>query len=53
MIQQVGVDRFLVGSDYCFDMGVDEPVKFVQELDLPAAQRNMILNGNAARLLKL
>lgn len=53
MIQQVGVDRFLVGSDYCFDMGVDEPVKFVQELDLPVAQRNMILNGNAARLLKL
>ncbi|MGH9689510.1 MAG: amidohydrolase family protein [Candidatus Acidiferrales bacterium] len=53
MIEQVGADRILTGSDYCFDMGVDEPVKFIQELDLPAIQRNMILNGNAAKLLKL
>ncbi len=53
VIKQVGVDRIMVGSDYCFDMGMDEPVKFVQELDLPGAQRNMILNGNASKLLKL
>jgi aminocarboxymuconate-semialdehyde decarboxylase len=53
MIQQVGADHIVVGSDYCFDMGVDEPVKFVDELDLPAAQRNLILNTNAAQLLKV
>jgi aminocarboxymuconate-semialdehyde decarboxylase len=53
VINQVGVDRVLLGSDYCFTMGVDRPVQFLEQVDLTGAQRQMILSGNASRLLKL
>jgi aminocarboxymuconate-semialdehyde decarboxylase len=44
----------MLGSDYCFDMGYDDPVgalKAVESLD--PADRDRILGGNAARLLGL
>jgi aminocarboxymuconate-semialdehyde decarboxylase len=53
VIQQVGVERIMMGSDYCFTMGYDHPVQFLDQLDLGSEQRKMILRGNAARLLKL
>lgn len=53
IIQEVGVDRILLGSDYCFDMGYDRPVQFVNQLELSSAQRRMVLGGSAARILKL
>ncbi|HVB35507.1 MAG TPA: amidohydrolase family protein [Patescibacteria group bacterium] len=53
VIQEVGVERIMLGSDYCFDMGYSRPVQFVEQLELSRAQRKMILGGNAARLLKL
>jgi aminocarboxymuconate-semialdehyde decarboxylase len=53
VIKQVGVERIMTGSDYCFAMGYDRPVQFVEQLDLPPQQRTMILGGNAARILKL
>jgi aminocarboxymuconate-semialdehyde decarboxylase len=53
VIQEVGVERVMIGSDYCFDMGVDRPLQFLEQINLPAAQRKMILGENAARLLKL
>lgn len=53
VIQEVGVDRILLGSDYCFDMGYDQPVQFVNQLELSSAQRRMVLGGSAAQILKL
>jgi aminocarboxymuconate-semialdehyde decarboxylase len=44
----------MVGSDYCFDIADDEPVKFVTQMkSLSNAQREKILWSNAARLLRL
>jgi aminocarboxymuconate-semialdehyde decarboxylase len=53
VIQQVGAERIMMGSDYCFTMGYDRPVQFLEQVDLASEQRKMILGGNAARLLKL
>jgi aminocarboxymuconate-semialdehyde decarboxylase len=53
IIQEVGVERIMLGSDYCFDMGYSRPIHFVDQLDLSSAQRKMILGDTAARLLKL
>jgi aminocarboxymuconate-semialdehyde decarboxylase len=53
IISQVGVDRVMMGSDYCFAVGYDRPVEVVQELHLSSEQRKMILGGTAARILKI
>jgi aminocarboxymuconate-semialdehyde decarboxylase len=53
VIDMVGADRVMIGSDYCFDMGLRQPVEFVEQLSLTSAERDMILGGTAARLLKL
>ena len=53
VIKAVGAERIMLGSDYCFTMGYDRPVQFLEQVDLASAQRKMILGGNAARLLKL
>ena len=54
LIRLVGIDRIMMGSDYCFDIAYDEPVKFVTQMkSLNAEQREQILWSNAARLLKL
>jgi aminocarboxymuconate-semialdehyde decarboxylase len=53
VIKQVGAERVMAGSDYCFTMGYDRPVQFVDQIDLTSVQRRMILGGNAERLLKI
>lgn len=53
LIENVGIDRLVLGSDYCFDMGYEQPVTFLDRLDLPAEQKSLILGGNAAQLLKI
>ena len=53
VISQVGVDRIMMGSDYCFPVGYERPVENVEELRLSAEQRKMILGGTAAKLLKI
>ena len=53
VIREVGAERVMIGSDYCFDMGVDRPLQFLEQINPPNAQRKMILGENAARLLKL
>jgi len=52
-ISQVGADRIMLGSDYCFPIGYDRPVEAVEELRLSPDQRKMILGGTAAKLLKI
>src|SRR5580693_1891921 len=53
IISQVGVERIMLGSDYCFPIGYDHPVEAVEELHLSSDQRKMILGGTAAKLLKI
>lgn len=54
LIDLVGADRVVVGSDYNFDMGYEQPVDFVERVPgLTAQERNLVLSDNAARLLRL
>jgi aminocarboxymuconate-semialdehyde decarboxylase len=53
LIDRIGADHVVVGSDHPFDMGCDRPVDAVDELGLPPAQRNAVLGGTLAKLLKL
>jgi aminocarboxymuconate-semialdehyde decarboxylase len=54
LIDLVGADRVVVGSDYNFDMGYEQPVEFVEQVPgLTERERKLILRENAARLLKL
>jgi aminocarboxymuconate-semialdehyde decarboxylase len=53
LIKLVGADRVMMGSDYCFDMGYDRPIKVISALKLNRADKEKILSGNAARLLRL
>jgi aminocarboxymuconate-semialdehyde decarboxylase len=53
LVNRYGADHVVLGTDYPFDMGVDDPVGFVQQAKLSAADRAKITGGNAARLLKI
>lgn len=54
LIDLVGADRVVLGSDFCFDMSYAQPVEFIANHEgLGAAERAMILGGTAARLLGL
>jgi aminocarboxymuconate-semialdehyde decarboxylase len=53
IISQVGVDRIMLGSDYCFPVGYDRPVEVVENLRLSSDQRKKILGGTAAKILKI
>ena len=53
MIDIVGADRVVIGTDNYAKMDVDQPNALVQQLELPAEDLERILRGNAARLLKL
>ena len=53
VIREVGAERIMIGSDYCFDMGYERPLHFLEQLELTEAQRAMILGGTATKLLKL
>jgi aminocarboxymuconate-semialdehyde decarboxylase len=51
LVDFAGIDRVMVGSDYPFDMGVARPGDIVRELGLGTADEEMILSGNAIRLM--
>jgi aminocarboxymuconate-semialdehyde decarboxylase len=54
LVRLVGADRVMLGSDYCFDMGDEQPVSAVHALkSLTADDRARILGGTAARLLRI
>jgi aminocarboxymuconate-semialdehyde decarboxylase len=54
LIDLVGADRVMLGSDYCFDMGYTRPVDIVtKRLRLGRADQRRILGATAARLLRL
>ncbi|WGW11895.1 amidohydrolase family protein [Saxibacter everestensis] len=51
LVAAVGQDRVLLGSDFPFDMGSDDPVALVRSAALPGYALEGILSGNAAALL--
>lgn len=52
LVDFFGPERVLLGSDYPFDMGVEQPAAIVRELGLPAEEEALILGGNALALLR-
>lgn len=53
LVHQVGADRVMMGSDYPFDMGDDDPVGLVQQATLPEPDRQKLLFANASRLFRI
>lgn len=50
LVDVLGPDRILVGTDFPFEMGDLDPVNFVRRSGLDDAAIDAILSGNAARL---
>ena len=54
LIQSVGVDRVVMGSDCPADMSYTRPVDVVERLkELSSGERDAIVGGNAAKLLRM
>lgn len=53
LVEAVGADRVLLGSDHPFDMGTDAPVDALLKADLTPEAIARISCGNAAALLNL
>ena len=53
MIGLLGSDRIVIGTDNYATMDVEQPNALVEQLNLPAADRDRILRGNAAKLFRL
>jgi aminocarboxymuconate-semialdehyde decarboxylase len=51
LVAAVGADRVLLGSDYPFDMGYEDPLAALASAGLDQAQTDAIASGNAAFLL--
>ena len=49
----MGPGQVTLGSDYPFDMGVEDPVDRLEAAGFDAATTDAIRGGNAARLLGL
>jgi aminocarboxymuconate-semialdehyde decarboxylase len=52
LIEVAGASQVVLGSDFPFDMGLDDPVALVRGAGLPAELTERILAGNAAALLE-
>jgi aminocarboxymuconate-semialdehyde decarboxylase len=53
LINLVGSDRVVIGTDNYATMDVGEPNALVEQLNLPTEDRDRIFRGNAARLFRL
>jgi aminocarboxymuconate-semialdehyde decarboxylase len=51
LVDYVGAEHVVLGSDYPFDMADARPVETVRSCRFDAAQEQAILAGNASRLL--
>ena len=54
LIERVGAKQVMLGSDYPYDMGYEDPVGLVESLrGIDEDERARILGGTAARLLQI
>jgi aminocarboxymuconate-semialdehyde decarboxylase len=54
LIQQMGADHVLIGTDYPYDMGHYDPLGQIDGVrGLSDSDKELIRSGTAARLLKL
>jgi aminocarboxymuconate-semialdehyde decarboxylase len=53
LVDRMGADHVVLGTDYPFSMRNDAPVDAVVELGLPAEEQKAVLGGTLARLLKV
>ena len=54
LIDRFGADHVVLGTDYPYDMGEDDPLGLLAQVKrLPKAARDLVAGGNAARLLKI
>lgn len=51
LVEEVGADRVVLGTDHPFDMGVDDPVARLDAAGLAPAARDAVAGGNALDLL--
>ncbi|WP_416956966.1 amidohydrolase family protein [Streptomyces sp. Agncl-13] len=51
LVEAVGADRVVLGTDHPFDMGVDDPVARLDAAGLTPADRAAVAGGNALDLL--
>ena len=52
LAESVGWDRIMIGSDCPFDMGVVDPVSFVDEIPEAQEHRDALLHSNANNFLR-
>lgn len=53
LVTRFGAEHVLMGTDYPFDMGPTDPLGFLARARLTQHQRDLVLGGNAARLLRI
>lgn len=53
LIRAAGADRILLGSDFPFDMGSEDPLGDLRAAEVPPSVYDAIAGGNAAALLEL
>jgi aminocarboxymuconate-semialdehyde decarboxylase len=54
LIDRYGADHVLLGTDYPYDMGEDDPVELISSIEgISETELALILGGNAARLFNL
>lgn len=51
LVDWMGADRVVLGSDYPFEMGYQDPIRVIEDLSLSALETDRILGGNALELL--
>jgi aminocarboxymuconate-semialdehyde decarboxylase len=52
LVERFGADHVLLGTDYPYDMGVEQPIEFIAGAKkLSSKDKARIMGGNAARLL--
>ncbi len=52
LAEVVGWDRIMLGTDYPFDMGLDEPLEFIGRVALSDIERKALLSNNAVEFLR-
>ena len=54
LVQRYGAEHVVLGTDYPYDMGMEDPVGFIEGTKgLSSSDKGKIMGGNAARLLKI